>query len=353
MGENGSMAGRNLRMTVETRAGDEIAVPGAPHIPGLRFRRLRGKEDFGPMTEVFNAANEADRTDDTRTVEEMEKTYANLRNTDPDRDVVVVEVDGNVVGYKRTEWWVELDGTYVYAHFGFLAPEWRGKGIGSALFRHSEARIREIAATQPGDFKRVFETWVYDSQKNTIEIVEREGYKPVRYGFVMVRPNLDDIPDAPMPEGLEIRPVQPEHYRAIWEAEVEAFRDHWGMEETQEGDYERWLAQPPFQPELWKVGWDGDQVAGMVRNFVSTEFNARHSRKRAYTEYISVRRPWRRRGLARALIAESLRMQKAMGFEESALSVDAENPSGALQLYKSMGFEVVRRETTYRKDFTV
>jgi mycothiol synthase len=337
-------------MALDTRAGEQIAVPGAPGIPGLRFRRFKGKEDYAQMVEVFNAAHEADRLDDTRTVEELEKAYSNLRNSDPAKDMVLVEVDGRIVGYKRTEWWAELDGTHVYAHFGFLAPEWRGKGIGSALFRHSESRIREIAAGHPGDFKRVFETWVYDSQTNLTGILEREGYEPVRYGFEMVRPSLDNLPDAPMPEGLEIRPVQPEHLRAIWEAEVEAFRDHWGAEQVQEGDYERWLAQTPFQPELWKVGWEGDQVAGMVRNFVNAEFNARHNRKRAYTEYISVRRPWRRRGLARALIAESLRMQKAMGFEESALSVDAENPSGALELYKSMGFEVVRRETSYRKD---
>jgi ribosomal protein S18 acetylase RimI-like enzyme len=46
-------------------------------------------------------------------------------------------------------------------------------------------------------------------------------------------------------------------------------------------------------------------------------------------------------------------MQKEMGMEESALSVDAENPSGALELYKSMGFEVIRRNTTYRKELTV
>jgi ribosomal protein S18 acetylase RimI-like enzyme len=340
-------------MTTNTRAEGEIVVPGAPAIPGLRFRRIMGKEDYVPMTEVFNAAHQANGTDDTRTAEEMEKTYSNLRNSDREKDVVLVEVDGKLVGYKRTEWWAELDGTHVYAHFGFLKPEWRGKGIGSALFRHSEERIREIAATQPGDFKRLIDISAFDSEKNLAEIAEREGYEPVRYGFEMVRPNLDNIPDAPMPEGLEIRPVQPEHYRAIWEAEVEAFRDHWGMEETQEGDYERWLEQTPFQPELWKVGWEGDQVAGMVRNFVNEEFNARHNRKRAYTEYISVRRPWRRRGLARALIAESLRMLKEMGFEESALSVDAENPSGALELYKNMGFEVVRRQTSYRKELTV
>jgi GNAT superfamily N-acetyltransferase len=340
-------------MAIETTAGEEIAVPSAPAIPGLRFRRFKGKEDFPGMVGVFNAVHMADGTDDMRTMEEMEKGYANLRNSDLEKDLVIVEVDGEIVGYKRIEWWEELDGTHIYAHFGFLKPEWRDKGIGSALFRHSEDCIREIAAEQPGEFKRLIETWAYDSQTDLSEIIEREGYEGVRYGFEMVRPNLDNIPDAPMPEGLEIRPVQPEHYRAIWEAEVEAFRDHWGASETQEGDYERWLAQTPFEPELWKVGWDGDQVAGMVRNFVNQEFNARHNRERAYTENISTRRPWRRRGLARALIAESLRMQKEMGFEESALSVDAENPSGALQLYESMGFEPVRRQTTYRKELSM
>jgi len=62
-----------------------------------------------------------------------------------------------------------------------------------------------------------------------------------------------------------------------------------------------------------------------------------------------VRRPWRRRGLARALIARSFGVIKELGMTEAALGVDAENISGALQLYKSMGFQVVKRYTTYRK----
>ena len=62
-----------------------------------------------------------------------------------------------------------------------------------------------------------------------------------------------------------------------------------------------------------------------------------------------MRRPWRRRGLARALIARSFRVVKEQGMTEAALGVDALNPNGALQLYRSMGFEVVKRHTTYRK----
>ncbi|MGD2207392.1 MAG: GNAT family N-acetyltransferase, partial [Anaerolineae bacterium] len=59
--------------------------------------------------------------------------------------------------------------------------------------------------------------------------------------------------------------------------------------------------------------------------------------------------PWRRQGLAKALIARSFRLLKELGMEEAALGVDADNPNGALQLYQTMGFQVVKRHTTYRK----
>lgn len=55
------------------------------------------------------------------------------------------------------------------------------------------------------------------------------------------------------PAGLEIRAVQPEHLRAIWDAEVEAFRDHWGETEPTPEAYDRWLANDEHQPEIWKV----------------------------------------------------------------------------------------------------
>jgi hypothetical protein len=81
-------------------------------------------------------------------------------------------------------------------------------------------------------------------------LLEKNGYRPERYGFEMVRPDLEDIPDTPLPEGLEVRPVLPEHYRAIWEADTEAFRDHWGFVEPSEEDYQAWLVDTTvFQPE--------------------------------------------------------------------------------------------------------
>ena len=114
-------------------------------------------------------------------------------------------------------------------------------------------------------------------------------------------------------------------------------------------DYQRFLNEVPFQPHLWQVAWDGDQVAGMVRNFIDDEQNAKYNRKRGYTESISVRRPWRKRGLARALIARSFNMHRDLGMTEAALGVDTQNPNGARQLYESMGFQTVWSSSSYRK----
>jgi mycothiol synthase len=169
----------------------------------------------------------------------------------------------------------------------------------------------------------------------------------------MLRPTLDDIADFPMPPGLEVRPVLSEHYRAIWDADREAFRDHWGYAEPSEADYEGWLTDKTvFQPELWQVAWDvaSNQVAGQVRTFINHAENEKYQRKRGYTEFISVRQPWRRRGLARALIVRSLLVQKEQGMAESALGVDSENTSGATRVYEACGFRVAKSGTVYRKE---
>lgn len=169
----------------------------------------------------------------------------------------------------------------------------------------------------------------------------------------MVRPTLDDLPQFPLPEGVEVRPVLPEHYRAIWEASNEAFQDHWGFFPPTEADYQEWLNDKNlFQPDLWQIAWDVEtnQIAGQVRTFIAHALNEKYGRKRGYTEFISVRRPWRKRGLARALIALSLQTQKAHGMTESMLGVDSENLSGATRIYEACGFRVVKRNAIYRKD---
>jgi ribosomal protein S18 acetylase RimI-like enzyme len=96
---------------------------------------------------------------------------------------------------------------------------------------------------------------------------------------------------------------------------------------------------------------EADQVAGMVRSFINHDENVEYERQRGWTEDICVRRPWRRRGLARALLVKSLHAIKERGMNETALGVDTDNPNGALRLYESVGFQMTKRFFVYRKSF--
>jgi mycothiol synthase len=165
----------------------------------------------------------------------------------------------------------------------------------------------------------------------------------------MVRDLSEPFPPAPMPAGLEIRPVKREHLRQIFDATNEAFRDHWGARDYSEAQYQLQMEDKDFHPELWKVAWEGDQVAGAIHNFVDSDENEEYKRKRGYTEDIITRRPWRKQGLARALLVRSMQMFKEMGFTETALGVDSQNTSGAFRLYEGVGYRKVKQQTLYRK----
>lgn len=334
----------------------KIAVRDAPAIPGLAFRCFRGEADYAAMSAVIDGSKEADGLEWVQSAEDVARTYRHLVNSAPERDMLFAEVEGQVVGYGRVWWTREDAGTRLYRQFVHLLPAWRETGLRRAMLRHNEGRLRQIAADQPNDGARFLEAWASDTETHWASLLESEGYGGVRYSFEMVRPDLENIPDLPLPEGLEVRPVEPEHIPLIWAASKEAFRDHWGFsEEEWDRELAEWQEAPTFQPHLWQVAWapandaGGDQVAGAVQNFVNEAENEEYGRRRGYTEGISVRRPWRRQGVAKALIARSFRLLKELGMEEAALGVDADNPNGALQLYKSMGFQMVKRHTTYRK----
>jgi ribosomal protein S18 acetylase RimI-like enzyme len=87
----------------------------------------------------------------------------------------------------------------------------------------------------------------------------------------------------------------------------------------------------------------------MVLNRLDEAQNEQYGRKRGYTQDIFVRRPWRRRGLARSLLVRSIEMFREMGMEETALGVDTQNPSGAFRLYESVGYRPARRHTFFNK----
>ena len=334
---------------------NEIILSEAPAIPGLKLRGFRGEPDYANILAVIDGSKDTDQIERSDTLEDVAWYYTHLNNCDPYQDMLFVEVEEKVVGYTRVEWFMNGDGDWLGFNLGFLLPEWRRKGLGRVMLRFNERRLREIAVGQIEggtldlDTTRSFETYADEGEAGKAALFLAEGYQAVRHGFSMLRPLCEPVEVTPLPAGIEVRPAQPEQYRAIWEAAEEAFRDHWSAVPGTDTDYERFLSDSSFDPSLWKVGWEGDQVAGSVLNFVNVEENEEYERQRGYTEGISVRRPWRKRGLATALLTRSLKMFQEMGMTEAALDVDSQNLSGALRLYERVGFRKVKQSTTYRK----
>ena len=329
---------------------DQVHLESVPRIPGLRFRRSRDDTDYAALADLITACNLADEIDYVPTAESLRIEYENKADFDPGTDLVLAEVDGRLVGYGEASRQVR-DGLAVYWTFGSVLPELRRRGLGRAILRANERRLREVAERFDDPGGRRFGSWVNEREGGANELLGSEGYAPARYGLAMIRPSLDDLPETALPNGLELRPVEPAQHRAIFEADNEAFRDHWGHREATDADFAVMFESPDLDTSLWRIAWDGGEVAGSVLTWIWKAENATLGVRRGWLEHISVRRPWRRRGLATALIVSALAGLRDAGMTEAMLGVDAENLSGALRLYERLGFRVKDRSTNYRKAF--
>jgi ribosomal protein S18 acetylase RimI-like enzyme len=319
-----------------------------PDIPGISSRPFAGPADYQHVADVFNADVQGSGGDWISTPEEVALSFENHENLDLSTGLRVVEVNGEPVGYVIVRWMQEEHGPRIYRHMCKLAPEWRGRGIGTAMLNWAQHRLRQIAADHDVEHQ-VYRTDTETRSEDVTRLLERDGYKAIEHGATLVRVNLDDIPERPLPAGLEIRPVAEDQLRTIFDADIEAFRDHWGFVEPEDGDWVQFLRFSYRDETLWKVAWDGDRVAGQVRSFINTLENETFHRKRGWTEFISTAREWRGRGVASALICESLRELKQRGMEEAALGVHVENPHGAMRLYENLGFVVQDEGATYEE----
>ena len=99
-----------------------------------------------------------------------------------------------------------------------------------------------------------------------------------------------------------------------------------------------------FDPSLFLVVWDGDEIAAASVNY------AKRLGDWGFIATLGVRPAWRRRGLGLALLHESFRRFAERGETTAALGVDSENPTGAAHLYERAGMRVLWRADVWRKE---
>lgn len=337
-------------MTTQSHPGETgvLQLPEAPRLPAVRFRPFGDAGDYERLASLVARSNAHDEIPWMPTAAQLRTEMETSAAIDPPRDFLLAQLDDDIIAATGVER-VVRDGIPIYDMWPNVLPEYRRRGLGSALLEWTLARIRQRAAIEDPGADVLVEGSAEDQETGHRALLARAGFEPVRHFFLMRRPSLDEIPGAPLPGGLEIRPVEPDQRRAIIAAEFEAFRDHWGSREMTEDAVLTTLRMAELDIGLWIVAWDGDEIAGVVENWIWAEENEKLGVKRGWLERISVRRPWRRRGLARALTAASLVRLREVGMDDAMLGVDSENANGALGLYEGLGFEVHSRAAAYRR----
>ena len=330
-----------------------LQVPSIPPINGLSFKMFNGSQDFPGMIEVFNASKVVDCQKFIWTIEDMERSYKHPINFVPEKDVLIVSIENKIIGHAQVWWSRGISGIRNYHYVARLHPNWRGRGIRVAIVEWCEERAKDITKEHPKEEVGEFYVWASETETDWIRIIEDRGFKPHTFSFRMLRPNLDNIPELPLPKGIEIKPIRNDQLRRLWDADAEANKDGFEPMEWPEELYQQWLNEPIFKPELYVVAWDGDRIAGAVQNHIDEEENVEYNRKRGYTENIHVGREWRGRGLAKAMLARSFKLLKEKGMTKVSLNVEADNPTGALKLYKSMGYQIEKKVTHYKKPLKV
>ena len=317
---------------------------------GLVIRPFADEQDARHMSAIMNAEFEADGVPNRESEGEIASWVRHVTDGfDAARDVEFAEIDGKPVAFVDRSWVDTTDGIREYRMNGSVLPEFRRRGIGTVLLQRNVERVHELAATHETALPRVLGSWSTDNQVGREALLRQNGFEQARWFFDMTRDLSDPIEEVPLPEGLEVRPVTMEQIRQIWYADVEAFQDHWGGFDSSEERLKSWIESPTFDPALWVIAWDGDEVAGGNINAIHPEENAALGLQRGWLHSVFTRRPWRKRGLANALIARSLVLIKERGMNLGVLGVDADNPTGALGLYERNGFKVSDRSTAWRK----
>jgi mycothiol synthase len=329
-----------------------MATP-LPVLPGYIFRSARC-EDIPAIHEMLVRVAEVDRTGYVDTLEDMTNQFDDPWSNPETDYLLALTPSGQVAAMGRTYLnpapWRERNANL----WGEVHPERRDRGLEEQILTWMEARARQRLLDCPANLPRSLRTGCLDYLTDRIQLYEQHGFSQVRSFYRMRRDLSQPIPAEHLPPGLTLSTYHPELDRVLLEAINQSFSDHWSFQPVSYEDLQMFLIQTAsFRPDLSYLALDGEgsaaQVASFCINFIRTEDNQREGIAEGWIAELGTRRAWRKRGIASALVCESMRAFKAIGMDYAGLGVDTENTTGALSLYERLGFTVIKRAITFSR----
>jgi mycothiol synthase len=317
------------------------------HKQGLTIRPGR-LDDLPSAVEMFNRCSHKTIGRDEFTLERYQHEWSHPKLDLHQSTRVVLSPEGDVVGCIEV-WDINPNPIHPWV-WARVDPAWQGKGIGTAMMQWAIDRAEQAIKRVPAEARVSIYCSTNRDNAAAKELFASLGLSPIRFSWTMLI-ELDQAPPEPAwPSGIELKPYShPEQAREVYRVIYEAFRDHWGYIEVPfEEGYERWqhfaLAEEMyFDPDLWFLAMDGDQIAGISLCAPRTDDDP----ERGWVNTLGVRREYRRRGIALALLQHSFGTFYRLGKPRAGLGVDAQNLSGATRLYEKAGMHIELQEDTY------
>lgn len=270
---------------------------------------------------------------------------------DPAEDTALAfDADGTLVG--AAEFWLFEPYTqpFVWAR---VLPGYEGRGIGTALTAWAEGRAAAAMPKAPPDARYSLRANILSTETAALDLFRDLGYTIIRHFFTMeIAYGLDEtLPEPVWPAGIRVRTHNPgPDDRPVFEALNEAFRDHWGFTPMSYAHFrEEMIDMPEFDPGLWFLAVEGDGPDEQIAGVSLCKAHSMQDPNTAFVGELCVRRPWRRQGLALALLHHTFRTFQALGIPRVNLGVDASSLTGATRLYEKAGMHVSQRWDLHEK----
>ena len=208
-----------------------------------------------------------------------------------------------------------------------MLPEYRRRGIGTALARWMEGAATEHGYTAIGG--------PVPQGSDGDRLLEKLGYHVRWTSWVLQLPEGATVPHREVPPGYAIRAATPDDYEAVWNVVEDAFLE-WSVRERE--PYEDFLAvtvrRPGHEPWMLRVVTDpAGEVVGTAMLIMAGD-----PVEEGYIERLAVRKDQRGQGLAQALLVDAFEQGRQHGAPRSGLSTDSR--TGALSLYEKVGMVV-------------
>jgi ribosomal protein S18 acetylase RimI-like enzyme len=224
--------------------------------------------------------------------------------------------------------------------------------VRAQLLEWGEERSREALPRVEPDIRASMRVSIYHENQDAADLLKAQGFQFIRHFFTM-RIEMEEPPPEPeWREGITLRPYDPERdSETVYRVDDEVFQDHFGyVEEPFEEGYKRFMHHmtdpETYDPDLWFLAAEDDEIVGICicRKWSQEDRDAGH------ISSLGVRRPWRRQGIALALLRHAFGEFYRRGKTKVDLGVDAENLTGAMRLYREAGMVVHHQYDLYEKE---